>query len=917
MAAMPPLPAGATLTAPPASPPPNTPPLPAGAVLTAHPNTPPLPAGAVPNVSQKTERGILSRAGDAVLTATGLKDFGKEVMAEGVQNAEDIRGDFTAPVQGKEKKGLGAYVGGKKQFEKPGVMDYAARVGKTALDIAGRPFVPIHAATKTYIGRPVEELGGPKAETVATAADIALPFQGEIRAALKSPVLMDGLKAFQHIFNPTGVSKASGATEKVIRRAGAEGSLQSEKAAASLMHDNKLVGNLPVPQQRALVDYIENRSKGMTLADPKLQGTADKIAKVYGDYRNEIHKVLPATQTQKFVDDYYVHMWKEKPSVVSQRMSAFARQGSGKNLKARSIPTISDGIKAGLTPITENPIEATAAYAQNMSRFLATHKMQNELKLQGYAKWYTPGSKNVPQGWVPLDGIMTEKMAPGSPRVPVGSNAGQAVRPMDRPIKLYAPPDVARVYNNFISKGLEHGDAGPLFTGARAAANGLTQLKLGLSTFHLATMANEAVTSGFARAFKAASRGDFKTAGKAALTAPAKPVTDYMRGMKMQRELLDLKMPDAMSAKINDAFIRSGGRLKMDPFYRTRGSGSFFNAWEKGTLRRELKDAAEKMYKGTPFENAKGVVDNVANVIQTTAAPLFEKYIPAVKRGAFASQMEDFLRANPKATQVELDDYAVKLADSIDNRFGELVQDNLFWRRELKQAAQIALLSPTWNLGTIREIGGGLKDALGAIPDIAKGKGISDRTAYVAGLATQVALMNGIYTYLKTGTMPHGKDFMAGRTGGTDLASGKPERVQMPGYQKDVYAFGYNFPHHILDEAANKLNPALTAAIGLVKNKDYRGLPIYRPQGATEQPGEPGPADYLAETMLPISLGQATGGSKKGSNIGGAEKMILADRPAPGYITDPQRAEAMRNHFANKDWRARLRADRKAKANLK
>ena len=37
--------------------------------------------------------------------------------------------------------------------------------------------------------------------------------------------------------------------------------------------------------------------------------------------------------------------------------------------------------------------------------------------------------------------------------------------------------------------------------------------------------------------------------------------------------------------------------------------------------------------------------------MQTTTAPLFEKYIPAVKRGAFASEMEDFLKSRPNATQ--------------------------------------------------------------------------------------------------------------------------------------------------------------------------------------------------------------------------------------------------------------------------
>jgi hypothetical protein len=55
-----------------------------------------------------------------------------------------------------------------------------------------------------------------------------------------------------------------------------------------------------------------------------------------------------------FIRDYYTHMWKEAPQVVEGRM-AMARQGSGRNLKARSIPTLQEGIDAGLTPVDREP----------------------------------------------------------------------------------------------------------------------------------------------------------------------------------------------------------------------------------------------------------------------------------------------------------------------------------------------------------------------------------------------------------------------------------------------------------------------------------------------------------------------------------------------------------------------------------
>jgi hypothetical protein len=52
------------------------------------------------------------------------------------------------------------------------------------------------------------------------------------------------------------------------------------------------------------------------------------------------------------------------------------------------------------------------------------------------------------------------------------------------------------------------------------------------------------------------------------------------------------------------------------------------------------------------------------------------------------------------------------------------------------------------------------------------GKGLTQRTAYIAALATYVPLVNGIMTYLKTGSGPKGMDYLAYRTGGTDATSG-------------------------------------------------------------------------------------------------------------------------------------------------
>ena len=100
--------------------------------------------------------------------------------------------------------------------------------------------------------------------------------------------------------------------------------------------------------------------------------------------------------------------------------------------------------------------------------------------------------------------------------------------------------------------------------------------------------------------------------------------------------------------------------------------------------------------------------------METVAQPIFEKYIPRIKNGAFYDTMHDWLEANPNAPHEAQVAMARRIWDSIDNRFGEMVQDNIFWNKTLKQTAQLGMRSYSWNLGTVREIGGG---AISAVKD--------------------------------------------------------------------------------------------------------------------------------------------------------------------------------------------------------
>ena len=110
------------------------------------------------------------------------------------------------------------------------------------------------------------------------------------------------------------------------------------------------------------------------------------------------------------------HYWKD-PAAARVFMNNWMRPklGSGAQLKKRSIPTISEGIKAGLVPLTDNPIEIAMRYVTNMDHYIAMNEVIEAGRSAGTVKFFTPGSPRVPEGWVTLNGHIAERRPPKGP----------------------------------------------------------------------------------------------------------------------------------------------------------------------------------------------------------------------------------------------------------------------------------------------------------------------------------------------------------------------------------------------------------------------------------------------------------------------------------------------------------------------
>lgn len=765
----------------------------------------------------------------------------------------------------------------------------AAETGIGAFDYT---MSPINAPLHTILGKPVEQATGIPSSWTETAASLLIPGANLSKAGSAGKAALRPLEA---VLSPDTLSPEAESAAGSIRAAGGQAARDTAQTAAEMEPYHRVVNALPVPTRLQFMNYVEGRSAGAQLANPQLRPLADTLRAAFKKREAKL-LALPSKAQAEFVEDYYPHFWKD-PNAANQfvqKWGAAAKQGSGASLRKRTVPTIADGIAAGLVPATTDPIEATIRYVTSMDRFIASTEVLDTAKANGTVRYVRPatmgasghpeGSFRAPPGWKPLQG-----------RGATDATGAQA----------YAPADWADVYNNFISKGVHANEhAGRLYDAAQSASNAITSLELGLSGYHAFTMANESVISEVARGISQLVGGKPLKAIGTAASAVTAPIRTAMKGHKFEQVYLG-RTPGAPDyRKIVDLGTKAGMRAvgkRHAPDYRFSAMGSFWTAFKRGALKQEMQQSLASIT--GPLSAAREAGRVIGRTMETVAQPIFEKYIPKLKNGAFYDAMHDWLQANPTATYDTQVKQARLIWDSIDNRFGEMVQDNIFWNKTLKQAATLAMRSYSWNLGTVREIGGGIRD-------IARGEW-TPKAAYVVALPMVVGTMNAVYQYIKSGKSPESvDDLVAGRSGGTQPGfAGRgtvPERVMMPGYQKDVLGWYHDWKQ----EAANKLATGPTMLLEGLRGTDWRGDPIARPDATVPQ----WLSDYfnwvIQSAGTPISVRQLLQGEKAGSHISTLE-MLMGVRPAPTYLQDPEGYKHGMTYIEKKKWKTKQYHDRK------
>lgn len=366
-----------------------------------------------------------------------------------------------------------------------------------------------------------------------------------------------------------------------------------------------------------------------------------------------------------------------------------------------------------------------------------------------------------------------------------------------------APESVANVLNNYLSPGLRNK---AWFRAITGAGNVMNQAQLGMSAFHLGFTSMDAVVSKFALGLEQLSQGQLGESIKSMATSPAAPITNFLRGNKVLKEWYSPGSQGETIAAMADAVRRAGGRVRTDSIYRTDATRAMLTAFRKGNI-------------------VGGMLRVPFAALDAAAKPVLEYIVPRQKLGIFADLAKNELgRLSPNADADAVRAALAKAWDSADNRMGQVVYDNLFWNKAAKDLAMASVRSLGWNLGTFREIGGGLIDAgkAGLKLATANRPEFTHRMAYTMALPIVAGIAGGMLHYAMTGKPPEElKDYFFPKTGGVD-ENGRESRVSLPTYMKDIYAY----KEHPIKTLGDKLHPLGAAIVDMLNNRDYYGTEI-------------------------------------------------------------------------------------------
>lgn len=426
----------------------------------------------------------------------------------------------------------------------------------------------------------------------------------------------------------------------------------------------------------------------------------------------------------------------------------------------------------------------------------------------------------------------------------------------------YAPPEVAKVFHNYLEPGL---GAHKAFGVIRALSTASVQAKLMLSAFHAFTVTLESASMEAARGLGALARGRPLRAIQHLAGALGEPVAGPWRGGKHRAEYLGTLDPSTLAwDSATNLILSGGGRVEQSREYTNRSLAKFMD---------NLRRANEAYIKQLPARAGKeafvAALRFVPAMVELSAYPIMQMLVPRAKAGAMVAQIVHDLEGLPGVpTQQTMLAIASKASDLTDATLGEVVWDNRFLPRALLNVLQYMIMSPGWRFGSAILLYKGITDPVRrlapsqretytvlkppAAPPPPKGgkpqpplpkqtptsggptidvseEYFSRWTALVIGTVMIQVLASELYQLAHgAGHIGSIADVALPRTGEYRY-DGTPERVKVPGYSPIFYSILRHLPRSAVDYILGGNSPLPTAIGDWYHNETPGGVAITDP----------------------------------------------------------------------------------------
>jgi hypothetical protein len=655
---------------------------------------------------------------------------------------------------------------------------------------------------------------------------------------------------------------------------------------------------------------------------------AIETIKLCRDLNDKLHQTAVALGSPVgFVENYWQRNWKKEGKSLKAQNSSKILEGTKSWTKERVFPYFSDAIEAGFEPVSWNPIKQFLHGYADAMKYVCDRGMVEQAKAAGlltYVRNGGPQRGKAPEGKVWL----ADKLGPVWTRSALVKNedTGKMEWKKTGALNLQgwwtADPYVARILNRMVAKGIRDyregpaGLAGGTYRGLRTVQLAMTQSLLGLSAFHLITIANDAQAQALSDSAQSMINGELKNGtldlGRfASIIGPV--IENLSKGLKLRSQMLD----GTADPEFVKWFNAGGGRIGMDSENLIGATGNLVKAWRRALGLEGSKPWVKKDGVWVPAEGATEFYERMKAsmkvpfitpfaMVEAAMAPIMKHFVPVMKLQAAKIMLEQALARLPEdATDWMKARVARSVIQHIENRMGEMTWDNLNLHPIAKDLLQATFLATTWNYGSAALFDGGILDVVRAAQELGlnlkaalsdpgqmdairkkikedheqrgeygKAPWFTRNISHVTASMVTFAIVGGLLTYLLTGSAKRDKDkwYMV-RTGAKDR-DGKDEYMTIPGYgpvYADLFAvhramagiehegakgwkMGAPTPGPAVDLLGNKLSPVVKDITQLWRNSDWTGnRQIYDPK-ASFLDRQKQKAEYLLRSNAPITV---------------------------------------------------------------